>query len=78
MHVVQLYCHGLPTQIIAFVAIDFLYLLFHATFDRGVKVRLFCSPRCACAFLKYFSVEADHCGEQKVALSGLGKTRMKK
>jgi len=36
---------GFPTQIIAFVVIDFSYLPFHATFDRGVKVRLFCSPQ---------------------------------
>jgi hypothetical protein len=48
MYAAQLYLsfslpfHGFfPTQILAFVVLDLSYLLFHATFDRGVKVRLF-------------------------------------
>ena len=36
---------------LAFVVIDFSYLLFHTYFARGVKVRLFCSPQWMCATL---------------------------
>jgi len=37
---------GYLTQILAFVTIDGSYINFHTTFDRGPKVRLFCSPQC--------------------------------
>ncbi len=42
----RLLCMGFPTQNLAFVVIDFSYLLFLTCFDRGLKVRLFCSPQC--------------------------------
>jgi hypothetical protein len=33
--------HDFPAEILAFVVIESSYLPFHATFDRGLKVRLF-------------------------------------
>ncbi len=47
MHAIQLHSSfsldlkTFTTLIIAFVVIELSYLLFHATFDRGLKVRLF-------------------------------------
>jgi hypothetical protein len=51
MHVIQLCLSFLnffmcfPAKILAFVVIEFSYLPFHTTFDRGLKVRLLCSPQ---------------------------------
>jgi hypothetical protein len=51
-----------PTQIIAFVVIEFSYYDFHATFDRGLKVRLFCSPQCL------FGLPKSSFGEHKISM----------